>query len=62
MPRGPLRTTLGPMRYINVNFPLSDRELYEWTKRMAKRRRQAASQYVRSLLEAAKAEAEASDG
>ena len=50
---------LGPIRYINVNFPVADRELYEWAEATAKKRHQRKSQFMRSLLEEAKELAEA---
>jgi len=56
MPKGPQRRGVGKIRYINVNFPESDRELYEWVKAKARERRQGASQYVRCLLDAEKAD------
>lgn len=49
MPRGPLRATLGKIRYVNVNFPPNEAALYDAIKREAKRRRQGASQYLRWL-------------
>ncbi len=68
--RGVGGAPLTPIRYINVNFPPSDRELYDWIKAKADERRQGASQYLRCLADDAKAaeeaelalEAEASDG
>ncbi len=50
---------LTPIRYINVNFPPSDRELHEWVKARAKELRQGASKYVRFVLDGVKAAEEA---
>lgn len=69
MPRGPLRDRGGGPRWVNVNFPEAERDLYDVVKGMAKADRRDVSPFMRWLAaEEAKRrglwppKAEASDG